>query len=700
MSTTHAHARILLLAQHGDDLSAWRSVVQQLVTAGGHVVRCGYLDGTSASVPQGSGRHRVSTRAARSGRSRAGWKAVLVGAVGAGLERGPQTWRTSWAVRFDPWLRRAARDSTVIVPVGTWTPQALSSVSALAPGVPVRPDLTPEVLAGQQTWWTAVQEQVGRILQGTATTRGGATDLLQILEERSVDGDWTVPSPLAHTQVQDVAELCARGVSGTSVPRMLRALRARLPAASVADDRVLAAALAFAELGVEGETGADVGLVAAGVLREADLALEHDRPRAARLARLGLELLCHRELHSDSLSSSLVDDPQSHLQSWRESRVYRRMVSQRSGADTRGHQDGARDQRTVTILPGAYPRFHGDWLHALEGYVPAPRVLDLGAAGPEFTGMALSAVPIEEALLPASERRWEPSVEAGEVLANSDLVVADWADAGAVWATLRCPPGARIVVRVHTVDLLRGWCHLLDWSRVSDVVFVSAHMQQLGAKILGDALDGVRQHVVPPHVDRTAMRRNKTPGAARTLAVIGYAQRVKDPLWALDLLARLRQTDDGWKLLLVGGAFPTRQAASGARYHKAFRERLESDAHLSEAVTRVPFTDDLPSLLTEVGFVVSSSRREGFGVALCEAAASGAVPVVRNWPMLRSLDAARGLYPPEWVVDTVEQGAARILRYAAPQDWAREQANTRRLLDDVLGAQDSGTLLRQVLHPG
>ena len=698
MSETDGHLRVLLLAQHSDELTAWQTVVPQLLTAGGHVVRSGYLGGPSAAVPQGSGKHRISARVDGARRSARSGKALVVAAVGAGLQHGPQAWRTAWALRFDPWLRRAARDSTVIVPVGHWTPRALSSIRELAPGVPVRPDLTPEQLADQQTWWRAVQEQVGRILEGTATTRGGATDLLQTLEGRSATDEWTVPSPLTHRDVQDLAELCARGVPGTSVPQMLRALRVRLHPTSVADGRVLAGALAFAELGVEGESTADVPRVAHGVLAEADQALaQDDHPRAARLARLGLELLCHRELHSDGLSSPLVDDPQGYLRSWRESRVYRHMVSQRPGADPRRPEDGAHGQRTVTILPGAYPHFHGDWMHALNGYMPAPRVLELGSAGPEFAGMALSATPFEEALRPASERSWEPSDEAGDVLANSDLVVADWADAGAVWATLRCPPGTRIVVRVHAVDLLRGWCQLLDWSRVSDVVFVSTHMQRLGTSILGDALDGVRQHVVPPHVDRAAMRRDKTPGAERTLAVIGWAQRVKDPLWALDVLARLREADDRWRLLLVGAPFPARQLASGARYRKACEERLESDEQLSGAVARVPFTDDLPSLLTEVGFVVCSSRRESFGVALCEAAASGAVPVIRNWPMLSSLDAARGLYPPEWVVNTVEEAAARILRYADPQDWAREQEHTRRLVDVVLGPQDTATMLRRVL---
>ena len=75
---------------------------------------------------------------------------------------------------------------------------------------------------------------------------------------------------------------------------------------------------------------------------------------------------------------------------------------------------------------------------------------------------------------------------------------------------------------------------------------------------------------------------------------------------------------------------------------------------------RPGFTDDVPEALRHIGVILSSSRREGTHEGLIQGVASGAFPVVRDWPYVARWGGARTLFPDEWVVQTPEEGAERI----------------------------------------
>jgi hypothetical protein len=67
--------------------------------------------------------------------------------------------------------------------------------------------------------------------------------------------------------------------------------------------------------------------------------------------------------------------------------------------------------------------------------------------------------------------------------------------------------------------------------------------------------------------------------------------------------------------------------------------------------------------------IVSSSVRESFHCGLVEGAASGAVPVVRDWPFFAGRPhGARTVFPADWVVATPEEAADRIRALTATED--------------------------------
>ncbi|WP_134774620.1 glycosyltransferase [Ornithinimicrobium flavum] len=98
-----------------------------------------------------------------------------------------------------------------------------------------------------------------------------------------------------------------------------------------------------------------------------------------------------------------------------------------------------------------------------------------------------------------------PDYEILEEMEAADAVFVDWADRGGLATVMAVPEGVRLVLRIHSMDALSPWIHLLDWSRVDDLVVVSEPMRRLVASLpsLPSArpCPATRVHVVPNVVD-------------------------------------------------------------------------------------------------------------------------------------------------------------------------------------------------------
>ncbi|MDG4864252.1 glycosyltransferase family 4 protein, partial [Streptomyces sp. T-3] len=247
----------------------------------------------------------------------------------------------------------------------------------------------------------------------------------------------------------------------------------------------------------------------------------------------------------------------------------------------------------------------------------------------------------------------------------ADTVFMEWCTAGAALLTLVDPGPARVVLRLHNFEAFTQWPHLVDFSRVDDLVFVSAHLRDLVLAVaprLG-APGGPRLHVVPNALELGRFTRPKQgPKTRFTVALVGCGGPAKDPRWALDVLRRLRARDGRYRLLLVGDRGDPDRSAAARRYLTAL-ERDLAPLEAAGAVRRLGHQDDVPAVLTGAGVILSSSVTESFHCAVMEGAASGALPVVRDWPFYaHHPNGAHTLFPPDWVVRTPRAAARRILK--------------------------------------
>ncbi|MBM6402945.1 glycosyltransferase [Phycicoccus sp. CSK15P-2] len=425
----------------------------------------------------------------------------------------------------------------------------------------------------------------------------------------------------------------------------------------------------------------DIADVVTGTLQAADAALGGGRAgRALGLVSDALGLAFHRERHSESLRSALIEDPRSVLAPFVASSTVDRLARRRARPGR-----ALEDTAPVLVLTSPYASFHTEVVNALTG---AGHEVDTVALHEQYALFTRTVVDPEFLVALAHLSRWDAKSGVGDrsalrtterrvleatcrLLTGRRAVFCDWLDRSTVWASHLCPDDVRLTVRVHAVDALSPWLPLVRWAAVDEVVVVSEAMRSLVRDELAVLGHDVPVRVVPSFGDVSGLRLPKADDARTRLGMVGWGRRVKDPLWALDVL----ETDDAWTLLLIGPPPGSPASASEAVYLEELRRRL-ADPALAGRVEVLGWTDDVPDALRRVGVVLSTSRREGCHRGLIEGSASGAVAVVRDWPLLASRVGAAGLVPAEWVVRDVAQAAARIREVTAPDRWPEESEST------------------------
>lgn len=189
-------------------------------------------------------------------------------------------------------------------------------------------------------------------------------------------------------------------------------------------------------------------------------------------------------------------------------------------------------------------------------------------------------------------------------------------------------------------------------------------------RLFSQIVPAERLRVIENGVDvaKFAGRGNPQPG--RTLVYFGRWSVNKGLLETLDLLAALRRSDPGWRLLLAGREYDFDQAT----LRQAIAARgLEAQVELVVA----PSPAELATLLQQAQFFVCLSRHEGFGIAAVEAMSAGLLPVLSDIPPFARLRRESGLgvlvQPAQ-----AEAAAAQVQALAEASDSAwpalREQA--------------------------
>lgn len=268
--------------------------------------------------------------------------------------------------------------------------------------------------------------------------------------------------------------------------------------------------------------------------------------------------------------------------------------------------------------------------------------------------------------------RWSahPPLRLARQAQAADVIVAEWTRQNTIWASHHKRAGQLLITRLHRFELDSPYPALVDIDAVDAVVYIAPWF---GGRIR-DQLGWPTSKLVyiPNWVDLAAMCRPKLAQPQFRLGLAGGLPQRKRLDLALDLLRTLRREDARFSLSVRMPA-PWQLPYVAKREHEMqyfsqCYQRIHADPLLRGAVSFDGFSPDVSSWLRGVGHILSCADSEGSPVAVAEAMASGAVPVVRDWPGAREvLDG--------WVATNTDAAAAAILA-GADLDlwWQRSQA--------------------------
>jgi glycosyltransferase involved in cell wall biosynthesis len=262
----------------------------------------------------------------------------------------------------------------------------------------------------------------------------------------------------------------------------------------------------------------------------------------------------------------------------------------------------------------------------------------------------------------------------------ADVVICEWCGPNAAWYSRHKRAGQRLIVRLHRYELDAGHTRSVVIDSVDRVVCVSSHYASLTVELTGWPQEKVI--VVPNSVDVGQLDRPKLANAQWSVGFIGLAPIERKRFdRALDILSMLRQRDPRFRLA-VKTKMPWEYPwiwleAVGRELTNRALYRVRHDTTIQNAVTFEAFGADVGSWLRGVGFLVSSSEDESFHLAPAEGMASGAVPVIINWP------GADAIYNPRWVHSSTEEMAEFIYSTVESGQWSEFGRQARAEVDSA-----------------
>lgn len=249
----------------------------------------------------------------------------------------------------------------------------------------------------------------------------------------------------------------------------------------------------------------------------------------------------------------------------------------------------------------------------------------------------------------------------------ADFIWVEWLTAASVWYSERVKPTQRLVVRMHRYELGRSYGDQIKREAVSAFVTIAPHcMEDLIERF---EFDRGKVRFIPNFYFTDSYKQADSSEANRVfqLAIIGAVPQRKGYLKALQVLAKLRETDKRYSLTVMGKSYKELSWVAGDPLEQAYFAACDSfieNNDLTDSVHNLGWVNTYESV-HEYGFVLSTSEHEGSHVGPGEAFCAGNQGVFLPWRGVEYV------YPETSVFEDTEAMAEYILRMRNLEDFNR-----------------------------
>jgi len=227
-----------------------------------------------------------------------------------------------------------------------------------------------------------------------------------------------------------------------------------------------------------------------------------------------------------------------------------------------------------------------------------------------------------------------------------------------LWALENIPLDKKIVVRVHSYEVFSFYSLMLNYGRIDGLIFISEGIKNVFIELWGWLLYEGIEIIVLQNVRSKDRLKKLSPNSLtnkrrKTLGMLQYSIEVKDLNFALDIFEKLHNIDNEYKLLLAGNKLNENDP-----YSKKLLNRINTFPKGS--IEELGYVTEMDKFFNEIGFILSTSEREGSHESVIEGMVFGCVPAIRNWPLLSPFKGAQSSFPKFPVFNTSSEISSYI----------------------------------------
>ena len=229
----------------------------------------------------------------------------------------------------------------------------------------------------------------------------------------------------------------------------------------------------------------------------------------------------------------------------------------------------------------------------------------------------------------------------------ADIVWLEWANEVAIIGTnYEGIKGKKVIVRLHAYEAFENFPKQINWNVVNRLVLVAPHIKEILKIFIPDIDNKVKIEIVSNGIDL-----DSTPWRERqsghNIAWVGFINHKKNPQMALQILKKIVDIDNKYKLHVAGSFQQLR--------YKIYLEYMIKEMGLQNNIKFYGWVDDMNGFWKDKNFLLHTSTFESFGYAVFEAMARGIKPIIHNFR------GAKELYRKDDIFNTIE-GSVNIIK--------------------------------------
>jgi glycosyltransferase involved in cell wall biosynthesis len=228
----------------------------------------------------------------------------------------------------------------------------------------------------------------------------------------------------------------------------------------------------------------------------------------------------------------------------------------------------------------------------------------------------------------------------------ADICWFEWCDELVAYGSrLPLAQQRKIICRLHSYEAFTQYVDNVEWASIDKVILIADHIRGF----VLDKQKNLRPEqtvIIPNGIDPDKYKyRECEPGF--NIAYVGYLNYKKGPMLLLHTFKAIFDTDKRYKLYIAGKFQDYRDELYFSQMIKEFG--------IEDNVIYEGWQDDINQWLEDKNYILCTSLLESQNISVMQAMCKGIKPVVHNFV------GARGIYPDEYVWNTIDEAIDMIL---------------------------------------